>query len=139
MTVILLRHAWAGSAEQWEGDDRERPLDERGHRQALALVELLDAYPISRILSSPYRRCVQTVEPLAATRGLELEPRQELAEERQAADGPALLHVLVHEDAVLCTHGGSPWEDLAGGEYEKGAALVLDSSGRVLRSLPPPA
>jgi phosphohistidine phosphatase SixA len=139
VTLVLVRHAWAGSAETWDGDDRKRPLDERGHRQALGLVELLEQYPISRIISSPYCRCIQSVEPLAASRGLPIEPREELAEERQELDGPALLRALAGTDAVLCTHGGSPWEELAGGEYAKGAVLVLGEDGSVVRALPPPA
>ena len=68
---------------EWEGDDRLRPLDERGRRQAEALVDALAAFPITRIFSSPYDRCVQTVEPLAAQRGLPVELREELGEEQQ--------------------------------------------------------
>jgi phosphohistidine phosphatase SixA len=137
VTLVLVRHAWAGSRKKWEGDDRRRPLDERGHRQALALVELVEPYPFSRILSSPYLRCIQTVEPLAAARGIPVEPREELAEERQEIDGPALLRALEGADAVLCTHGGSPWAELAGGDYRKGAVLLLGEDGSVVRALPP--
>jgi len=65
-------------------DDPLRPLDERGRQGALSLVGLLADYPIERILSSPYDRCGQTVEPLACAGGLAIELRDELAEERQA-------------------------------------------------------
>ena len=61
--MILLRHAWAGDSSKWKGDDRHRPLDERGRNQAERLVEKLADQEIERILSSPYDRCVQTVEP----------------------------------------------------------------------------
>src|SRR6185436_5719102 len=90
VTLFLVRHASAGHRASWEGEQRIRPLDERGRRQALALVDLLEGEPIERILSSPAFRCVQTVEPLAAARGLEIELRDELTEERQADDGAAL-------------------------------------------------
>ena len=89
--MLLVRHAWAGSRDDWEGDDRERPLDERGVEQARELVERLAPFTITRILSSPYRRCVETVEPLARARGLEIEQRPELGEERQMTDGIALV------------------------------------------------
>ena len=66
MIVLLVRHARAGDREKWEGDDRLRPLDRKGRRQAEGLVELLAEYPIERLLSSQYLRCIQTFEPLAA-------------------------------------------------------------------------
>ena len=139
MTIVLVRHAWAGASERWEGDDRRRPLDERGHGQALALPELLAPYPAERIVSSPYLRCVQTMEPLATVRGLVVEPADELGEDRQAEDGLAFLRSLAGLDAIVCTHGGAPWDELAGGRYEKGAAVVLDADGVPRLTLPPPA
>ena len=87
--MLLVRHASAGKRTEWTGGDRRRPLDERGQLQALRLVGLLADYPIERILSSPYDRCVQTVEPLARARGLAIEMRDELGEERQADEGTA--------------------------------------------------
>jgi 8-oxo-dGTP diphosphatase len=69
--LLLVRHAWAGDRTEWKGDDRLRPLDERGLRQAQDLVAALERFTIDVILTSPYARCVQTVEPLAAVRGLD--------------------------------------------------------------------
>jgi phosphohistidine phosphatase SixA len=138
VTIVLLRHAWAGHREGWDGDDTRRPLDARGHDQALALVDRLASHPVDRILSSPYTRCVQTVEPLAAARGVPVEPSEELGEERQERDGLALLHSLAGTNAVVCTHGGSPWNELAGGRYRKGEAVVLDDDLRPVDVLPPP-
>lgn len=136
--ILLIRHASAGRRDEWSGDDRLRPLDERGHRRAQALVELLAPYRIERIVSSPYVRCVQTVEPLAAACDLEVEPREELAEERQHIDAAGLLRSLAEEDVAVCTHGGI--ERLIGGieEYRKGQVVVLDEDLEPVRSLPPP-
>ena len=65
MSVILLRHAWAGHRGEWSEDDLLRPLDERGHRQARELPRLeLYGLEVGRIVSSPYVRCVETVTPL---------------------------------------------------------------------------
>ena len=69
MTVVLLRHASAGHRERWEGDDRLRPLDKKGRRQADALCAILRERGISRVLSSPYVRCTQTVAPLGLLTG----------------------------------------------------------------------
>jgi len=139
--MLLVRHARAGDASEWEGDDRLRPLDERGRRQAEALVKTLSAHPAARVLSSPYRRCVQTMEPLAEARGLEVELREELGDERQVADAPGLLRELAGEDVIVCTHGGLPWH-LFGVEeepaYRKAGAVVLDADLRVVQELDPP-
>lgn len=104
MTILLIRHARAGDRSEWVGDDRIRPLDERGRRQATALVDLLADYELDRILSSPYDRCVQTVEPLAVARGLEVERREELSDELQEVAGVALVDTLGGRAAVCC-HG----------------------------------
>jgi phosphohistidine phosphatase SixA len=147
--VLLIRHAEAGDRDRWAGDDRLRPLTRRGRRQARALVEQLGAYPVARILSSPYVRCVQSVEPLGEARGLTVEPTEDLAE----SAGHAPLRRLLGEvgDAALCTHGDVVqdvlgWLDQHGvvldGGMAKGSTWVLDVvHGEVItaRHLPPPA
>ena len=131
MPLLVIRHARAGDRAEWQGDDRKRPLDKRGRRQAQALVDELAEFPLTRILSSPYDRCVQTVEPLAAARGLQIEVRDELGEERQYLEGAALARSFVGEPAALCVHGGL--SDAAFGERQKkGETLVVDDDGRVV-------
>ena len=104
MTVYLLRHANAGSRAKWAGDDQLRPLNADGRHQAADLVEVLDEVGVTRIISSPYRRCIQTVAPLAAALGLEWEISDALAE---GPAGPAIVlaRSLATEAAVLCSHG----------------------------------
>ena len=45
MPLLIVRHARAGKRWEWEGDDRERPLDKKGRRQAEGLVEQAEADP----------------------------------------------------------------------------------------------
>jgi 8-oxo-dGTP diphosphatase len=106
VALVVVRHARAGQRSEWEGDDRLRPLDKKGRKQAARLPDVLAQLEIRRIVSSPYLRCVQTVEPLAAARGLEVEPAPELGDQRAYAEGPALLAALLGADAVACVHGG---------------------------------
>ena len=57
-SVLLVRHASAGSRSKWNGDDRLRPLDEAGEEQAEELVRLLSRFEVDEILSADYVRCV---------------------------------------------------------------------------------
>jgi 8-oxo-(d)GTP phosphatase len=125
MTVILVRHAAAGERSRWAGDDRLRPLDDRGRRQAAGLVEALAPCGVERVLTSPYVRCRQTVDPLADALGLAVEERAELAEGAGAAGVGQLVGLLQSAVAVLCTHGDVVAAVL-GEESEKGSAWVLE-------------
>ncbi len=148
MPILLVRHATAGEREAWVGDDRLRPLDERGWRQAYALVAQLAHLPVDRLLSSPYVRCVQTVEPLARARGLVVEETPALAEGHDQ-EAVALVGALAGTNTVLCTHGDlvPPILDafLPGDDHEqskKGSTWVLDVGGppgEGHRHLDPPA
>jgi 8-oxo-(d)GTP phosphatase len=129
VTSILVRHASAGDRDDWEGDDRLRPLDERGRRQAAELADRLAGIEVRRIVSSPYARCVETVEPLAEALGLPVEPDERLAE---GAGGAA--YALVQEAGIVCCTHGDVVHDLLGHGLKKGAAVEL-RAGEVVREL----
>src|SRR6185437_804437 len=132
VTSVLLRHASAGHRLDWEHDDHLRPLDARGRRQSADLVEVLRPFGVRRLVSSPYVSCVQTVEPLAAALGLEVEQDNRL---KEGAGGAAAD--LPSEDGVVCCTHGDIVEALLGRGLKKGAAVVLDG-GAVVREIPPP-
>jgi 8-oxo-dGTP diphosphatase len=143
MAILLLRHASAGSRKKWKGEDRLRPLDRVGSGQAAALVDQLAGYPVSRIVTSPYVRCLQTVAPLADRLGLAVEARDELAEGASWAGVQALLGELDGATAVVCSHGDVIL-DLVGWEREarKGSTWILERGGDGFVPavyLPPPA
>lgn len=143
MAILLLRHATAGRRSRWNGPDELRPLDARGRRQAELLAESLAAYPTTRIVTSPAVRCVQTVEPLAATLGLPVEERDELEEGIEPAAVRALLEELRDETPLVCTHGDVIL-DLIGREHvaKKGSTWILEPAGAGFAPaiyLPPPA
>jgi len=135
MPLLLVRHARAGERDEWEGDDRDRPLDDRGLAQARTLVETLAPFAVEAILTSPYLRCVQTVEPLAAARGLVPELRPELGEERQATDGAALVRACSGRDVVVCGHGGLDAIIPSAPPWKKGRTFVLDEQLALLEVL----
>jgi broad specificity phosphatase PhoE len=130
LPLLVVRHARAGDRAAWVGDDRLRPLDKRGRAQALALVEACEAFAIERILSSPYLRCMQTVEPLAASREVELEMSDDLGEGRH--EGVALARSLAGRPVALSVHAGL--SDAAfGTRLKKAETIVVDEAGRVVQ------
>jgi phosphohistidine phosphatase SixA len=128
LTILLVRHASAGNRKRWEGDDRLRPLDKKGGRQAAGLVDALADYPLERLLSSPYVRCTQTLAPLGEARGLDVEVADELAEGAGRDDVMRLLDGQGGSLVALCTHGDVV-EELLGREIPKGATQVLERVG----------
>lgn len=151
--LYVVRHAHAGTRGDWDGPDEERPLSERGRRQARALVDTLAEAGVTRLVSSPYRRCVQTLEPLAEAWGLEVVADDRLAEGTGFAPALDLAEELRSESAVLCSHGdvipdllealvrrGLELQDPA--RWPKASTWVLtrDEQGFVKgRFVPPPA
>jgi broad specificity phosphatase PhoE len=105
MTAYLVRHVKAGSRSDWIGRDELRPVSEAGRRQAVALAARLGSEPIKRIVSSPYTRCVESVQPLALLLGLAVETADALAEGAAAGDAVALVVEAAADNGVVCSHG----------------------------------
>lgn len=103
-TIHLVRHAKAGNRARWNGDDSERPLTEAGRHQSRALAERLSGSVAGRLYSSTYVRCRQTLEPLAALLGAEIELVDWLTE---GSGGHRLFDQLprLPDQSVLCSHG----------------------------------
>jgi probable phosphoglycerate mutase len=78
MQLLLIRHALPHRSEPGEGSDPV--LSEVGIEQANRLPDALARFPITRLVSSPQRRAVQTAEPVAAARGLTIDIDERLAE-----------------------------------------------------------
>jgi 8-oxo-dGTP diphosphatase len=150
--IYLVRHAKAGLRSAWSGPDEERPLTRRGRKQARRLVDRFQALDLERIVSSPYVRCVETVEPLAAARGLRIETATELAEGQEVDRLVGWMGALDERPIALCGHGteiraliqhlegsGTSIEGERG--IGKGSVWVLERKrGRFVsaRYLPPP-
>ncbi|WP_334142125.1 SixA phosphatase family protein [Rhabdothermincola sp.] len=105
MPAYLVRHAHAGSRGSWPGDDLQRPLSTTGRAQTEHLTELLRRQRTGPIVSSPARRCVETVEPLAALTGTEVHHCAALLEGAEPDEAVSLLLELAPLDGVLCSHG----------------------------------
>jgi broad specificity phosphatase PhoE len=125
--ILLVRHARAGKRGTAGADDSLRPLDERGRRQAAALAAALSGRPLDRVISSPFVRCIETIEPLARAAGLTIELRDELAEGGSAADARGLIAELDGQEAALCSHGDVITELIGHHrQAKKGSVWILD-------------
>jgi phosphohistidine phosphatase SixA len=76
-----------------------------------------------RLVSSPYRRCIETVEPLADALGIPIELDDRLAVGSPLSHALELLAGL--EGGLACTHG-DVIEAVLGRGLKKGAGAVID-------------
>jgi 8-oxo-(d)GTP phosphatase len=148
----LVRHAKAGRRSAWTGPDDLRPLSKAGRQQAAAIAAHLSSTTISGIVSSPFLRCRQTVEPLAAERHLPVDLAEALTEGADVVELLRLIDKVAERPTVLCTHGdviarllehldaiGVPLD--GGRQLTKGSIWVLDLEGGEIvgaRYQPPP-
>lgn len=109
-TVLVVRHATAGSKSRYSGDDRKRPLDKHGRAQAESLVDLLTAFGAGELFAADRVRCHQTLGPLAEELGVPVITETALTAEAYA-DKPKRARQRVLEIAgttshpVICTQG----------------------------------
>ncbi len=89
-TIYLVRHAHA----EWREDDN-RPLSSGGANAARVVAERLSSRPIVAVYTSPSRRAVETVEPLANRLGLRPEVLSDLRERRLPVVPPDQFDALV--------------------------------------------
>jgi 8-oxo-dGTP diphosphatase len=143
-SLVIVRHAKAEKRDSWNGPDPARPLNELGQVQADAIVPLLHAFGVARVITSPSTRCVQTVQPYAAEQVLPMTELEELSEEGfdEVAAGRLLSELLATpEPSVVCSHRpalprllellGVEEEPLAPGElvvchHRKGAVVATE-------------
>ncbi|MCU5484046.1 histidine phosphatase family protein [Bacillus cereus] len=77
MTIIyFVRHAHS----TYTKEERERPLSEKGHCDAENVIHLLKDKHIDVVISSPYKRAIQTVQGIANTYHVSIEIEEDLRE-----------------------------------------------------------
>jgi phosphohistidine phosphatase SixA len=153
VALHLLRHADAGDAQAWEGDDDVRPLSEKGVRQSerLGLHLALAGFDPDVIVTSPKLRASQTADIVASALGKTVTVDDRLGghvglvtiEKVLKDHGAAKQPVLVGHDPdfsdVLATLVGSrtlPMKKAALARID--LVIGLEPGGGVLRWLLPP-
>ena len=145
----LVRHADAGS--RGIQNDHQRRLSKRGRAQADRLVDPLRAVGTTKLLSSPFVRCIETLAPLAEALDLPVEADIHLAE----GSGPTHALAVIEQATsplVLCSHGDVIGDvmhliarrgvDLADDRLAKASTWIITTDGGAIisaRYLPPPS
>lgn len=88
-----------------DANDAERCLDVLGEDQAVAIGSELAKHSISAIFSSPARRCIDTVAPLAERLGLDVAIAPPLFEGATTASSMAFIRSFTGQHVVACSHG----------------------------------
>lgn len=117
-TLILIRHA---HRDKSQGREIDNGISKKGEKQAMAVRDyFLSRYPDKkpRIFSSPKKRCIETVEPLAKALKLEVELSDLLLEQQETpkaetsrqfrervCDAIELWQKEKSELVIFCSHG----------------------------------
>ncbi|UCG24628.1 MAG: histidine phosphatase family protein [Chloroflexota bacterium] len=126
MNLYLVRHAHA----EWSPDEG-RPLSPRGTGDAFRLAKLLADRPFEVIYSSPYRRAIQTVRPLAADRKLPVQIEDRFRERALGTWTATSFEVAVlrtWQDAEFSWPGGESNQDAQARGIAALAELTADGS-----------
>lgn len=111
--LIVLRHAKAMARSDWRGgkavDDGRRPLHDFGKQQAKALVPTIAAFGPKQVVSSPWKRCKDTVTPFATKKKLPIIERHQLSElgnaKRPSRTSNVIEDFVIRDrSVVICSH-----------------------------------
>ena len=107
--LIILRHAKATPRGDWAGEEAKRPLLPEGKSQAKRLVSVLAAYSPKRLVSSPWKRCHDTIEPYGKySKKIVVERRHltELGNKRRPKQTLSIVLDLLGDSrsALICSH-----------------------------------
>ena len=102
--LYVVRHAKAGERRLWTDDDMNRPLSKKGWKQSELVGKRIAKLGPSKLVSSPYVRCIQTLEPLGTLTDTKVKVDQRLCEDEPFEPVLELLRELPG-GSVLSTHG----------------------------------
>lgn len=112
-TLLVARHTRAMKRSAWksgQGSEATRPLTPIGQKHAKELNKLLAAYGVTRVVSSPWERCMATVRPYAKALGTTIETHDELTEaahEKKPRHVYRLIDLLLRKGeapVAVCAH-----------------------------------
>jgi broad specificity phosphatase PhoE len=135
VSVILLRHCEAGNtADLSPVENEQQPLTADGELMAQKLSSVLKSYNPTKVVTSPFERCKETVAPLNLPTSVD--PK---LHEGAGVLGISDIEKLAGTNTVVCTHGDviksviqslkNSGVDVHGAlKAEKGSFWVLDGA-----------
>ena len=108
-SLIVLRHAKATPRTDWVNGEATRPLLPEGEKQAKRLAKLLKSYGPKRLITSPWRRCLDTVKPYSKSSKRKLVKRSQITEFKSKKN-PKQARQLIEDlfkdsnNSLVCTH-----------------------------------
>jgi 8-oxo-(d)GTP phosphatase len=107
--LIVLRHAKATPRSDWSKGEKTRPLLPKGMEQAERLVSQLASYGPKKLITSPWKRCKDTVVPYAKFSNRTLLERSQLSEysaEKNPKKAKRLIEDIFEgtDSTLICTH-----------------------------------
>lgn len=128
MRIYLVRHCAA------LGQEPDAELTDEGRAQAERLADFLSGRPVDAIVSSPFRRAVATIRPLAERLGLEIRVDDRLRERvlsaEPVADWMERLEASFHDLDLRLPGGESSREAMA-----RGVSVIEELIGRPHRAV----
>lgn len=143
-TLLLVRHGQAIARKAWTGQESHRPLSPQGAAQSYALDKELACYQPTKLISSPWKRCLQTINAFADDTTLPIHSVEALSEEAFANVPRETLDVIQNtlsqlfasdqaDNALLCLH-----RPIIGAYFEYLRTLTLPHAHkRILRTKTP--
>ena len=95
--VIIVRHGKAEARKLWKGSDANRPITPRGAAAAYALNRELACFNPTRLATSPWVRCQETLEMFAWQTGRDMVHLDPLTEDAYAAAPDTAWECLLSE------------------------------------------
>ncbi|WP_409295489.1 histidine phosphatase family protein [Peribacillus sp. SCS-26] len=138
--IYFVRHAHS----IYTPDELNRPLSEKGRRDAARACALLSQRNITRVISSPYQRAIQTVQGVADEYELDIELREDLRERLLSTvpvdDFAASIEKVWSSPSIALEGGESNMEAQARGaravkdilETYPGQNIVLGTHGNIM-------
>lgn len=138
--LYFVRHAHS----IYTPDELERPLSEKGYKDSERILALIQQEGIDVVVSSPYKRAVQTVEGVAEYFNLEIEIYEDLKERtltgKPAEDFTAAITKVWEEPNFAWEGGESNIEAQARGvkvihhllEKYEGKNVVIGTHGNIM-------
>lgn len=142
MILYFLRHGLAGNPQDWKGDDRERPLTNKGKNHLELTAETLSRMDLGleRIITSPLTRARQTAAIIAT----QFKMKKNIIEDDRLAHGFDIhkLGEILESQAgtrVLMLVGHEPEFSTVISELTGGGRIELKKGGMARVDIPDPS